>query len=90
MRLILLIVFQTIAMLCPGLLIERFVMSAHQLRVHCAEPYCYPPNVIAEALLDAESTLDVLFTNPESGKQETVVQLLLFGTFKTSKVAIAV
>lgn len=63
------------------MLIERHVLSPQQLRIHCTEPYCYPPNVIAEALLDAESTLDVTLNNPETGKQETILQLLLFGNF---------
>lgn len=61
------------------MLLERHVLSPLQLRLHYTEPYTYEPNVIAEALLNAESTLDVSLNNPETGKQETIQQILLFG-----------
>lgn len=63
---------------CPGLLIERHILSSQQLRVHDNEPYCFHPDILMAAILESESTLDVTLYNPETGKHETISQLLLF------------
>lgn len=41
-------------------------------------PFCYEPHVISAAMLEAESTLDVLLYNPEVDRTETIIELLLF------------
>lgn len=64
--------------MCPGLLLERHVLSAFQLRVHSPVPFRYEPHVVAAAMLEAESTLDVALYNPEVDRTETLIELLLF------------
>ncbi|KAK9739260.1 Ankyrin repeats (3 copies) [Popillia japonica] len=64
--------------ICPGLLIERHILSSHQLRVHHLDPYSYDPQIVMSAMLDAESTLDVTLYNQEVERQESLVQLVLF------------
>lgn len=64
--------------ICPGLLIERHILSPLQLRVHVTEPYCYPPYVVTTAMLEAESTTDVNLHNPDLNKHEAIAQLVLF------------
>lgn len=71
--------FKAINRICPGLLIERHILSSHQLRVHHLDPYSYDPQIVMSAMLDAESTLDVTLYNQEVERQESLVQLVLFG-----------
>lgn len=73
---------QAICKVCPGLLIERHILSSFQLKIHSPIPYCYESHVISAAMLEAESTLDVLLYNPEIDKTETIIALLLFGNSK--------
>ncbi|KAI4457163.1 ankyrin repeats (3 copies) [Holotrichia oblita] len=72
------IITTAINRICPGLLIERHILSSHQLRVHHLEPYSYDPQIVMSAMLDAESTLDVTLYNQEVERQESIVQLVLF------------
>ncbi|KAF5270741.1 hypothetical protein FQA39_LY01479 [Lamprigera yunnana] len=71
-------VILAVARICPGLIVERHIMSAQQLRVHCVEPYVYLPDVVCNTMIESESTLDVVFQNPETEKFESIVQLALF------------
>lgn len=64
---------------CPGLLIERHILSSLQLKIHSPVPFCYEPHVISAAMLEAESTLDVSLYNPDIDRTETIIELLLFG-----------
>lgn len=61
------------------MLVERHILSPHQLKIHNPDPFCYPPQDIIAAMLDAESTLDVALHNPDTDRLETIVQLVLFG-----------
>lgn len=65
--------------MCPGLLLEKHVLSPFQLRVHSPEPYSYESDLILTAILEAESTMDVVLYNPEVDRMETLLQLVLFG-----------
>lgn len=70
---------KAIARVCPGLIIERHILSTQQLRVHFDEPHCYSSDVVCAAMLEGESTLDVSLHNVETDKLESIVQLVLFG-----------
>lgn len=70
---------QAIYRICPGLLVERHILSPQQLRIHNPEPYCYSPEILMSAMLEAESTLDVMLLNGDTEKQESIMQLVLFG-----------
>lgn len=74
------ILFKAIWKVCPGLLTERHILSPFQLKIHSPIPFCYESHVISAAMLEAESTLDVLLYNPEVDKTETIIELLLFST----------
>ncbi|XP_017770911.1 PREDICTED: death-associated protein kinase 1-like isoform X2 [Nicrophorus vespilloides] len=69
---------QALKRVCPGLLVERHVLSPQQLRIHDPETYAYEPQVLAAAMLEAESTLDVTIHNAYTDKQESIIQLVLF------------
>ncbi|EFA08636.2 death-associated protein kinase 1 isoform X2 [Tribolium castaneum] len=63
---------------CPGLLIEKHVLSPLELKRHSEGPFCYPSDIITTAMLEAESTLDVALYNPNVDAQETIAQLIMF------------
>lgn len=65
--------------MCPGLLYERHILSAHDLKHHLTNPYCFPPNIVTSVMLEAESTLDVILFNQNSNKYETIIDLIMFG-----------
>lgn len=64
-------------------MIERHVLSAQQLRIHSDVTHCYPSDVLFTAMLESESTLDVTLCNAITEKQESLVQLILFGSYST-------
>ncbi|XP_031354372.1 death-associated protein kinase 1-like isoform X2 [Photinus pyralis] len=72
-------VLQGIARVCPGLVMERHILSVHQLRIHCIEPYAYPSQLLSTAMLESESTLEITLQNTETEKFENVITLALFG-----------
>ncbi|RZC35529.1 Ankyrin repeat domain containing protein [Asbolus verrucosus] len=69
---------QALMRVCPGLLVEKHILSTSELKIHSEMPFCYQPNVITTAMLEAESTLDVALYNSNSDGQETIVQLIMF------------
>lgn len=71
--------FQSIDRVCPGLLVEKHILSPYELRVHSLEPFCYEPQYITSAMLEAESTLDLTLLNQNVNILETIVQLIMFG-----------
>lgn len=73
------VLFKATVRICPGLIIERHILSAFQLQVHHPCPFTYEPHVISTAMLEAESTIDIALYNPEIGKTESIVELVLFG-----------
>lgn len=58
---------------------ERHLLSPHQLRVHSEDCYSYPPDVIHIAMLEAESTMDIMVQNAVTDKTESLIELTLFG-----------
>ncbi|XP_044740300.1 death-associated protein kinase 1-like isoform X2 [Chrysoperla carnea] len=73
------IINNTLMIICPGLIIERHVLSTDQLKSHSTEIHCWPPDVINAAILEAESCEDVTLTNPITEKSESIVDLVMFG-----------
>ncbi|XP_068914792.1 death-associated protein kinase 1-like isoform X2 [Tenebrio molitor] len=69
---------QAVVRVCPGLLVEKHILSPLELKRHSEESFCYQPDVITSAMLEAESTLDVALYNPTVDAQETIVQLIMF------------
>ncbi|XP_044252552.1 death-associated protein kinase 1-like isoform X2 [Tribolium madens] len=69
---------QALVRVCPGLLVERHVLSPLELKRHSEGPFCYPPDVVTTAMLEAESTQDVTLYNPNLDAQETIAQLIMF------------
>ncbi|CAH0563355.1 unnamed protein product [Brassicogethes aeneus] len=70
---------QALYKVCPGLMIEKHVISSQDLKAHCDEPFCYEPQSISTSMLEAESTLDITLFNPIREKHETIVELIMFG-----------
>lgn len=65
--------------MCPGLLIEKHIISSTDLKNHLEQPFCYEPQTVTTSMLEAESTVDVTLLNTNLGKYETVVELIMFG-----------
>jgi len=58
---------------------ETHVLSPEDLRRCNDDPYCYTPHIVTTAIMESESTLDVVVYNANSDIQETIVQLIMFG-----------
>ncbi|XP_063915757.1 death-associated protein kinase dapk-1-like [Zophobas morio] len=69
---------QALLRVCPGLLVEKHILSPFELKNHSGAPFCYQPDVITAAMLEAESTLDIALYNPNIDGQETIVQMIMF------------
>lgn len=67
----------------PGIACERHVLSSEELRLHVDEPYCWPPENILSAILSPKN-LNTPLRNPNIGQDETVLQLIGFGSEKVS------
>ncbi|KAJ3664515.1 hypothetical protein Zmor_000075 [Zophobas morio] len=61
-----------------GLLVEKHILTPFELNNHSRAPFCYQPDVITAAMLEAESTLDIALYNPNIDGQETIVQMIMF------------
>ncbi|KAJ8953553.1 hypothetical protein NQ318_002973 [Aromia moschata] len=72
-------IIQSIYQVCPGLLVEKHILSSGELKMHSVEPFAYEPQHIMSAMLEAESTLDLTFANPNLNVHETIIQLIMFG-----------
>lgn len=73
--------FQAIFKVCPGLLTETHILSPEELRLYSDDPYCYSPQMVTSAIMEAESTLDVIMYNPNTNSHETISQMIMFGTY---------
>ncbi|XP_018326507.1 death-associated protein kinase 1 [Agrilus planipennis] len=73
------IIDQAILIVCPGIIIEKHVLSPHELCIHCPDPYVYDPADIFAATLDAESVLDIALYNPNIDIHESITSLIMFG-----------
>lgn len=62
---------------CPGLLVERHVMSHSQLQAHSKHVIAYPPATVMRVLLQ-DGVYGVL-VNESTGAKETVLALCFFG-----------
>lgn len=47
------------------------------------DPFCYEPQYITSAMLEAESTLDLTLLNQNVNILETIVQLIMFGELRS-------
>lgn len=65
--------------MCPGLAIEKHVISAEDMKNHCAASYCFPPNKLMEAMLK-DTCLDTRIHNPLADCYETLLDLIAFGS----------
>ncbi|XP_066151659.1 death-associated protein kinase dapk-1-like isoform X1 [Euwallacea fornicatus] len=63
---------------CPGLVIETHIISPEELRLYSEDPYCYNPQIVTTAIMDSESTLDILLYNPSTTEHETISQMIMF------------
>uniref|UniRef100_A0A0A9YKM0 Death-associated protein kinase 1 n=1 Tax=Lygus hesperus TaxID=30085 RepID=A0A0A9YKM0_LYGHE len=61
----------------PGLLIEKYLMSAYDLRTHVNPVYCYPPDMLMKASLE-NSGFDTQLWNLLANMPETLLQLFSF------------
>lgn len=64
--------------MCPGLVLEKHVLSSEQLTSHAATVYAWPPADIYTSLLGGgvQATLG----NPITGKEEAFTSLVCFGS----------
>lgn len=80
-------VSQVVDALSPGLPPERRVLSADQLRAHHEAPYSWSPEAVAEvALRSSEGALQARLTNPDTGREESLLDLLAFGAPEVSHI----
>jgi len=69
----------------PGLVLERYTLSAQQLRLHCEEPHGWSSHQINTELLQHDDCGknvpygSILLSNPVTGKKESLLSLLCFG-----------
>lgn len=71
--------FKVLVEMCPGLAIEKHVISAEDLKNHCAASYCFPPDKLMEAMLE-DTCLDTRIHNPLADCYESVLDLIAFGS----------
>lgn len=62
---------------CPGLPLEKHVMSAEQLKKHCSKVYCWPPDELMKAVLKPPH-LESKLVNPVTENSECVLDLIGF------------
>uniref|UniRef100_A0A023EZ51 Putative serine/threonine protein kinase n=1 Tax=Triatoma infestans TaxID=30076 RepID=A0A023EZ51_TRIIF len=62
----------------PGLVVEKHLMSAYDLRTHAIPIYCYSPDILMKASLET-TDLDTQVTNPLANTTESILQLISFG-----------
>ncbi|XP_054286268.1 death-associated protein kinase 1-like [Macrosteles quadrilineatus] len=65
--------------MCPGLSVEKHVLSTLDLKNHCAASYCFPPDQLMTALL-SEEKLDSKLYNPLAECNETLSDLIAFNS----------
>lgn len=74
--------FQVLVEMCPGLVLEKHVLSAEQLSSHASTVYAWPPADIYTALLSGGVRASL--QNPLTDKEESFTQLVCFGSQEVS------
>ncbi|KAK8380306.1 hypothetical protein O3P69_016726 [Scylla paramamosain] len=69
---------QVLVEMCPGLVLEKHVLSSEQLATHAATVYAWPPADIYTALLSGG--VQATLANPLTAKEETFTSLVCFGS----------
>ncbi|XP_045116659.1 death-associated protein kinase 1-like isoform X4 [Portunus trituberculatus] len=69
---------QVLVEMCPGLVLEKHVLSSEQLAAHAATVYAWPPADIYTALLSGG--VQATLANPITAKEETFTSLVCFGS----------
>ena len=64
--------------MCPGLVLEKHVLSSEQLSAHASTVYAWPPADIYTALLSGG--VQATLANPITAKEETFTSLVCFGS----------
>lgn len=64
--------------MCPGLVLEKHVLSAQQLSAHASTVYAWPPADIYTILLG--NGVRASLHNPLTEKEEAFTQLVCFGS----------
>lgn len=70
--------FQVLLEMSPGLLIEKHVLSAEQLRLHSDLVHCWSPDKLMACILQP-SCLNAKLLNPLTGNHESLLDLVGFG-----------
>lgn len=70
------VVDQVTLEMCPGLVLEKHVMSAQQLRRHSGVSVTYEPRLLMEAQLSGSG----IVRNSNNNLEETLAELLCFGS----------
>lgn len=78
---------QVLVEMCPGLSVEKHVLSALDLRNHCAASYCFPPDQLMLALL-SDDRLDARLYNPLAECYETLAELIAFNSNEVSSIPV--
>ncbi|XP_071518371.1 death-associated protein kinase 1-like [Panulirus ornatus] len=69
---------QVLVEMCPGLVLEKHVLSAEQLSGHASTVYAWPPADIYTTLLS--NGVRASLHNPLTEKEEAFIQLVCFGS----------
>lgn len=69
---------QVLVEMCPGLVLEKHVLSSEQLAAHASTVYAWPPADIYTALLSGG--VQATLANPLTTKEETFTSLVCFGS----------
>ncbi|KAL1488880.1 hypothetical protein ABEB36_014673 [Hypothenemus hampei] len=76
---------KAIDIVCPGLLIETHILSPEELKLYADDPFCYSPQLVTTAIMEAESTLDIILYNPNTHSHETISQMIMFDDIDLAK-----
>ena len=68
--------------MCPGLVLEKHVLSAEQLRNHAPAVYAWPPPDLFAAILT--DGCEAMLLNPITGNKESFLQLICLGSKEVS------
>ncbi|XP_046679554.1 death-associated protein kinase dapk-1-like [Homalodisca vitripennis] len=82
------VIDQVLVEMCPGLSVEKHVLSALDLRNHCGASYCFPPDQLMLALL-SEERLNSRLYNPLAECYETLAELITFNSNEVREMLLA-
>lgn len=69
---------QVLIEMCPGLVLEKHVLSSEQLAAHGSTVYAWPPADMYTALLN--KGVGAALLNPLTEREEAFTQLVCFGS----------